>query len=74
VSTEDTRVVDAIATYLGTAERWDGADALDVIADLIGEVRPHPGATPVHLYAERFKEATGREVLPEYEPFVERPS
>ena len=39
----DQIVIDRIATLLGTSEEWSGADMLEFIADLIGDVRPHPG-------------------------------
>lgn len=58
----DTAIVDAIAAYLGTQESWSGADALDVIADLIGRVRPHPGQVHAEDYADEFAAATGRRV------------
>lgn len=62
----DTRAVDAIATYLGTREAWSAADAVEVIADIIGTVRPHPGHVwdtddlPTGQgYLQAFAEATG---------------
>jgi hypothetical protein len=56
----DEQVVDAIATVLGTAERWS-ADQLETIANLIGYVRPHPGGQQAD-YRPLFKAATGRDV------------
>lgn len=38
----DTDVIDAVTELLRNAPDW-GADHLEGIADLIGEVRPHPG-------------------------------
>lgn len=57
----DSDVIDRIATLLGTADAWPGADFLEYIADLIGQVRPHPGGDP-EGYAESFERATGRPV------------
>jgi hypothetical protein len=56
----DQFVVDALAAYLGTQEEWNGADCLEVIADLIGTVRPHPGGESD--YRPIFRKATGRDV------------
>ena len=39
----DTNIVNAIALLLGTQREWNGGDALEDIADLIGLVRQHPG-------------------------------
>jgi hypothetical protein len=57
-SATDQGVVDAIATMLGTAERWS-ADELETIGNLIGQVRPHPGDA-WEDYAAQFRAATGR--------------
>jgi hypothetical protein len=62
VEVRDRDIVDSIAALLGTAEKWRGADFLEVIADLIGQVRPHPGRGDANEYAERFERATGRRV------------
>lgn len=53
----DQQVLDAIATLLGTSRAWN-ADTLTDIANLIGQVRPHPGDAP--NYADDFHAATGR--------------
>ena len=58
---QDRDVLDYMATYLGTLEEWSGADALDVIADLIGRVRPHPGGDDA-TFRREFVEVTGREI------------
>ena len=58
--TTDSDVVDDIAALLGTAETWRGADFLEIIADLIGQVRPHPGEGTPEQYTKRFERATGR--------------
>jgi len=40
----DARVLDLIATQLGTAEEWDTGEDLSAIADLVSRTgRPHPG-------------------------------
>lgn len=58
----DQIVIDRIATLLGTSEEWSGADMLEFIADLIGDVRPHPGGCAAGAeYQELFRAATGRE-------------
>lgn len=57
--TADRDVVDALATYLGTNETWSGADMLEVIAQLIGTVRPHPGDA-ADTYVQQFATDTGR--------------
>lgn len=62
---DDQDTVDRIATLLGTAETWPGADFLEYIADLIGQVRPHPGGDP-NGYEENFERATGRPVDPSW--------
>ena len=60
----DTYVVDALATMLGTADEWrSAADYLEAIADLVGQVRPHPGASDGAVYAVCFRQATGRDVV-----------
>ena len=66
-SLKDRTVVDAIALYLGTRSSWSGSDALDVIADLIGEVRPHPGDTS-RPYLDAFQ--ASRAVDPRTEGFL----
>ena len=66
-SLKDKTVVDAIALYLGTRSSWSGSDALDVIADLIGEVRPHPGDTS-RPYLDAFH--ASRAVDPRTEGFL----
>lgn len=56
---EDQAVVDRLALYLGTRESWNGGDVCEHAANLIGNVRPHPGdATPG--YARSFTAETGR--------------
>lgn len=64
---DDTDVVDAIATYLGTQAEWSGADALEVIADLVGTVRPHPGDVPYDEYLAELTKVTGRPVLANFD-------
>ena len=60
---KDTQVVDAIATMLGTTARWDPTAIVEDIANLIGEVRPHPGESgPPDRWAELFMADTGRDV------------
>lgn len=61
----DTEVVDKIAVGLGTQETWSGADALEWIANVIGDVRPHPGDSADH-YVRTFRIATGRDPDPDY--------
>jgi hypothetical protein len=53
----DTQVIDAIGGLLGTTKDWN-ADTLRDIANLIGQVRPHPGDDP--NYSSNFRAATGR--------------
>jgi hypothetical protein len=67
--TDDTYVVDQIATYLGTREDWSGADALEVIADLIGTVRPHPGSQ--RGYRAIFEAVTGRPLTAHWDAMEE---
>lgn len=55
------RVIDAIATMLGTSPEWS-SEYLEDIANLIGVVRPHPGDKTPAQYRQEFREATGREV------------
>lgn len=57
----DQVVIDRIATLLGTSEEWSGADMLESIANLISDVRPHPGNCEAGAYQELFRAATGRE-------------
>lgn len=60
----DQRAIDAIATTLGTAERWN-ADQLESIANIVGTVRPHPGGE--QDYRPLFSDATGRNVVARYD-------
>lgn len=65
--TTDSDIIDDIAALLGTAEDWSpGSDFLEIIADLIGQVRPHPGEGSGTEYPSRFKQVTGRN-LPDTE-------
>jgi hypothetical protein len=60
--TTDQQAVDAVATLLGTSAEWDdAADFLDDIANIVGQVRPHPGDAAA-TYRNDFRKATGREV------------
>lgn len=59
----DTEIVDAIAVGLGTQDGWSGADTLEWIADVIGQVRPHPGNGEATSYLDGFVEATTRDPL-----------
>ena len=52
----DKAVVDAIALCLGTAEEWQ-PHHLDVVAELVGYVRPHPGDIPHDEYEQALREA-----------------
>ena len=63
----DTDVVDAIATYLGTSQEWSGAECLEVIAELIATVRPHPGDIDDEDYPDAFAAATGRSIREGYD-------
>lgn len=66
-TTTDTDIIDNIAALLGAAEDWSpGSEFLEHIADLIGQVRPHPGEGTGTDYPTRFKQATGRN-LPDTE-------
>lgn len=38
----DQQTVDTVAHLMGTTPEWN-ADTLEAIADLVGQVRPHPG-------------------------------
>lgn len=61
--TTDQRAVDKIASILGAPE-WEGADFCEWIADIIGEVRPHPGNYATRdEYADIFAEEIGRDVI-----------
>jgi len=62
----DESVVDKIAVGLGTQSSWNGGDCLEWIANLIGQVRPHPGSEYGPPYAEVFQAATGRAAPAEY--------
>lgn len=62
--TTDQDAVDAIATLLGTTAEWP-VDMPEWIADIIGQVRPHPGDAS-QTYAADFRAATGRNVPEEY--------
>jgi hypothetical protein len=62
----DERAIDKIATLLGTAEVWR-VDYLEIVADIIGTVRPHPGGNDGNGYAIDFHNATGRDVVAEYD-------
>lgn len=63
---DDQQAIDIIATILGTSETWSGADFLELIANVIGEVRPHPGGA-FETYRADFLAATGREVVARYD-------
>lgn len=52
----DTDVVNAIALGLGTKSEWSGADDLEWIADVISQVREHPGDAEPAGYLKRFTE------------------
>lgn len=73
-SPTDQSVIDAIATYMGTMDRWNPADMVETIADLIGQVRPHPGhtwdgdvMTDAETYVYTFGSVTGREAPAKYD-------
>jgi len=60
--TRDRDALDALAAALGTPPNWDGgADYLDTVANIVGSVRPHPGAYE-DGYREVFKAETGRDL------------
>lgn len=61
----DQYALDCLAALLGTSSEWSSAaDYLEDIANLVGTVRPHPGNYDVDVYADVFRERTGR-TLPE---------
>lgn len=67
MSMTDEQAIDAIATLLGTAPEWESpADYLETIANVIGQVRPHPGDKDPLEYAREFRAATNRDVIPAY--------
>jgi len=70
MNNDDTLAIDKIATLLGTSDDWKGADYLEMIAGIVGSVRPHPGNLDGNAYAEVFRQVTGREVNAKYD---ERP-
>jgi len=63
---DDTWVVDAIATLLGTAEAWEVED-LEIVAELVSFTRLHPGTVPGKWYADAFRRESGRDVVPGYD-------
>lgn len=63
----DMWAIDKIATLLGTSSEWKGADYLQWIADIIGSVRPHPGDNDGDGYAIDFRNATGRDVVLDFD-------
>lgn len=64
-ATADRRVLDSIATLLGTSPEWrSAADYLESIANLVGQVRPHPGGhDTAQEYRDVFEHVTGRPVV-----------
>lgn len=69
----DRYALDAIATLLGTAERWNVED-LETIADVVGKVRPHPGSgAPAKSYANVFNTSMGRDVPRAYDRTPDAP-
>ena len=63
----DMWAIDKIATLLGTADDWRGADFLEMIADVIGIVRPHPGESDGEQYVVRFIDKTYRNIHPDFD-------
>ena len=62
----DMWAIDKIATLLGTSDDWSGADYLDMIAEIVGIVRPHP-AGDGHAYATTFHRKTNRNIFPDFD-------
>lgn len=64
----DERALDAIATLLGTSPDWS-ADTLEDIADVVGQMRPHPGDGNFgdSTYADKFLRRLERPVPPLYD-------
>lgn len=56
----DRLALDKIAGLLGTSSRWDG-DVLEDLANIVGDVRPHPGDA-ADTYSKTFRESTGRSI------------
>ncbi|MBN6754336.1 hypothetical protein JRG18_12580 [Kocuria palustris] len=58
-------MIDGIASLLAAPE-WSGAQMLEIIAEAIGRVRPHPGAYPDReAYSVVFTNETGRLLPPD---------
>ena len=53
-----TRQLDRLALHLGTSAQWDGADCLEVVANMVGASgRPHPGSGDPDAYLVKIAQA-----------------